>query len=105
MHTRAGLVQLGLGALARGDLLGLLGARGAGRGLFAMGVGDLAAMTLELALRAALARMRGIGEGDERQRDQHDDDDGDDDSGGHGPLLSVRHRAYPAAEAAKLSIA
>ena len=48
VHARAGLVQLGLGALARGDLLGLLGARGAGRGVFAMGVGDLAAVTLEL---------------------------------------------------------
>ena len=59
VHARAGLVQLGLGALARGDLLGLLGARGAGRSVLAMGVGDLAAMTLELT-RARLARRRGI---------------------------------------------
>ena len=60
VHARAGLVQLGLGALARGDLLGLLGARGAGRSVLAMGVGDLAAVDASSSRARALARMRGI---------------------------------------------
>ena len=52
-----------------------------------MGVGDLAAMTLELT-RAGVGPHARHGKGDERQRDQHYDDDGDDDSGGHGQLSS-----------------
>src|SRR3954470_20433555 len=87
VHPRAGLVQLGLGALARGDLLGLLGARGAIGGLLAIGAGDLAALADELALARLGAHARHQ-EGDECQHDQDDDHDGDDGSGGHGPLSS-----------------
>src|SRR2546429_399548 len=50
VHPRTRLVQLGLRALAGGDLLGLLGTRGAGRRVLTMGVGDLAALTSQLAL-------------------------------------------------------
>ena len=92
VHPRARLVQLGLGALARGDLLGL-SARAAR-------VDDCSRWASATSPRRRtswrsrdLARMRGMQDGDEREGDQDDDDDGDDGSGGHG--LSSRFAIGP----------
>src|ERR687887_2584964 len=82
VQARSRLVQLGLSALARGDLLGLLGARRPVGGAIAMCLGDLGALARQLALAGLGARAR---HGDRDQGD-HDDgcnDDDDDRCDGH----------------------
>ncbi len=91
----AGLVELRLGALALGLLLGdpraVLGSLGTFRAslrLLPMLVRHAVSALLQLAFAACDAHPRR----DEHHRDQQDDnynDDGDDDSWGHGCLLAV----------------